>query len=145
MRAAMNIFKFKFERPSILTVNFLIQEPCTLRDRSLCAIYFDRGPSRLDLTCIFSANFRNDEMNTFQSFKFIMFRYPEHSSRINIKCKVSIFSRLIEEDLLPGPCDLHIGAKEGERKRRSIFESFFGGDDDTNQQELEITGGFQLV
>ena len=77
-----------------------------------------------------------------------MFRYPDHSSRIDIKCKVSIFSRLIEEDLLPGPCDLHIGAKEGERKRRSIFESFFGGDDDTNQQsgkELEITGGFQIV
>ena len=69
------------------------------------------------------------------------------SLRIDIKCKVSIFSRLIEEDLLPGPCDLHIGAKE-ERKRRSIFESFFGSDDDTNLQsgqELEITGGFQLV
>ena len=77
-----------------------------------------------------------------------MFRYPDHSSRIDIKCKVSIFSRLIEEDLLPGPCDLHIGAKEGERKRRSIFESFFGGDDDINEvteQELEITGCFKLV
>lgn len=102
----------------------------------------------MELTRIFSVNFRNDELNTFQSFKFIMFRYPDHSSRIDIKCKVSIFSRLIEDDLLPGPCDLHIGAKEGERKRRSIFGSFFGGDDDINElteQELEITGGFKLV
>lgn len=76
-----------------------------------------------------------------------MFRYPDHSSRIDIKCKVSIFSKLIEEDQLPGPCDLHIGAKE-ERKRRSIFQSFFGGDDDINEQtgqEFEITGGFNLV
>ena len=67
--------------------------------------------------------------------------------RIDIKCKVTIWSRGIEEDQLPGPCDLHIGAKE-ERKRRSIFASFFGDDNDTGEkigQELEVIGGFNLV
>ena len=61
---------------------------------------------------------------------------------------MSIFSRGIEEDQLPGPCDLHIGEKGGERKRRSIFEAFFGADDDTDKnigQEIEVKGSLHLV